>query len=585
MPETSSGRKESASARKWLALGVLLCLVVVAIWLLRSSDPATGNSGAGGIASADAAKKKEPGTNSSGSGGYGSRWGQGSHSGNGAGAANEDEAARRAHNNRRERLKAGRHGHDLAAGGNQNGNGNRNGAGNGMNGGGNGGNGAGKQGNRGGNPFFGGGIAGFFPNGSGGFGAGGGGAGIPPGQGTGPGPVPPGGPSPGDQVYVVRFKDSVTDPKREAEQMSKLGFRLGHVYAHAIKGFSAAIPQHVLPAVMGDPRVKDVEASQEYRTTQFGNQITPTGIERINAHTNRFKVGDGKGTPALVVIAIVDTGCDVDHPDLNVAFHANFVFGTTVNDDDNGHGTHVAGIAAAIDNRIGVVGVAPGAKVWGIKVLDDGGAGTLPDILAGLDFVAEQSVKVQVANCSFGGGFSLILNDAVEALWDLGIVVCVSAGNDTEEVSDDIANGHSPASAIKVLTIAAMGDSDGKAGGNGIDTSAGPDDTFADFSNYGELCDFIAPGVDIFSTWPLDIDPTFYDTLSGTSQAAPHVAGMAALILRTPDKIRNIRNPKPSGPEVPDIIREIIKRAVVEYIPGINGEGLLYPLVNVRYDM
>jgi hypothetical protein len=188
--------------------------------------------------------------------------------------------------------------------------------------------------------------------------------------------------------------------------------------------------------------------------------------------------------------------------------------------DDNGHGTHVGGTAAARDNGEGVVGVAPGARLTAVKVLDASGKGSLSAIIAGINWVAARADRFAVANMSLGGGYSQAENDAVKGAVAKGIVFVVAAGNDAAD-----AGLFSPASEPSAITVSALADRDGLPGGTGGVTSAGGDDTFATFSNYGVVVDLCAPGVDILSTYL----GGSYAIGSGTSMASPHVAGAAAL--------------------------------------------------------
>ena len=128
----------------------------------------------------------------------------------------------------------------------------------------------------------------------------------------------------------------------------------------------------------------------------------PTGIDRADGDLSSTKSGDGSGA-VNTDIAILDTGIDLDHPDLNVYREETFVSGTTTADDDDGHGTMVAGVAAAKDDSNGVVGMAPGARLWAIKVLDSNGDGFNSDIIAGVDFITDNADEIDAVNLSFGG--------------------------------------------------------------------------------------------------------------------------------------------------------------------------------------
>jgi subtilisin len=209
------------------------------------------------------------------------------------------------------------------------------------------------------------------------------------------------------------------------------------------------------------------------------------------------------------------------------------------------HGTHVAGIAAAKDNNIGVVGTAPGARIWALQVLHPTACqcGDDSDVIAGLNYVAEHAKEIEVANLSLegtgnDGRYARAINSLVLYF---GVVVVVAAGNDNVNV-----NGVRPAGVSSAITVSAMSDSDGRCGGAGQDIQGGSlprniyqaftyggnsvpnhDDFFASYSNFGPGVDLAAPGSWILST----INQTrLYDYDSGTSMAAPHIAGAAALI-------------------------------------------------------
>jgi hypothetical protein len=186
----------------------------------------------------------------------------------------------------------------------------------------------------------------------------------------------------------------------------------------------------------------------------------------------------------------------------------------------NSHGTHVAGIAAAFDNTSGVVGVAPGARLWAVKVLDDNGDGAVSVIIAGVDYVAQHDTEIEVANMSLtGDGEVQSLDDAIQGAVDAGVVFTLAAGNSSKDVSLAFPAGHPNA-----ITVSALEDYDGKPGGISGNSQ---DDTFAGFSNYGPGIDIMAPGRNIRSTVP----GGGLANKSGTSMAAPHVAGAAALYL------------------------------------------------------
>lgn len=318
--------------------------------------------------------------------------------------------------------------------------------------------------------------------------------------------------------YIVVLRDDVQDPAAAASDIGqKHGLALGHVYKYALKGFSAMIPAAVLDKVKSDARVSYIENDQ---SVEAFAQTVPTGINRIDADLSSTKAGDGSGS-VNVDIAIIDTGIDLKHPDLNVFKHVTFVKGTKTGNDDNGHGTHVAGISAAKDNSIGVVGVAPDARLWAVKVLNRNGSGFLSDVIKGIDYVTANAAQIEVANMSLGCECSSsALNTAITNSVAKGVTYVVAAGNSAKD-----AGTFSPANHPDVIAVSAIADSDGKCGGLGPSTPYGADDTFASFSNFGSVVDVAAPGVQIYSTYKSGT----YATLSGTSMASPHVAGVAAL--------------------------------------------------------
>lgn len=287
---------------------------------------------------------------------------------------------------------------------------------------------------------------------------------------------------------------------------------LGFVYGTAIKGFSVKIAPGQLKKLQDDPSVSYIEEDQivtlvlpdvkiQGKPTKPGStaQTTPWGITRVNGGVS----GVGK------IAWIIDTGIDLDHPDLNVdsSKGISYVSGAATPDDDNGHGTHCAGIVAAENNGFGVIGVAAGATVVPVKVLNRQGSGSYSTIIAGVNYVAENGHSGNVANMSLGGGVSAALNSAVENAAATGIKFALAAGNESTS-----ATLKSPASAngANIYTISAMS--------NG--------DVWASYSNFGNPpVDFCEPGSSIYSTYK----GGGYATLSGTSMAAPHAAGILLL--------------------------------------------------------
>jgi subtilisin len=327
-----------------------------------------------------------------------------------------------------------------------------------------------------------------------------------------------------DGSYIVTLEPG-HDPAGAAPAMAAAyGGRALHVYQRALPGFSFEGSAGSAARLARDPKVRTVVPDRRIRTTA---QTVPTGISRIDGPLSGTVSGDGGGR-VDVDIAVIDTGIDPKHPDLDVAGGVNCSTGTSY-DDTNGHGTHVAGTAAARDDGAGVVGVAPGARLWAVRVLDDSGNGSWSSVICGIDWVTAHAAEIEVANMSLAGpgdpgscndgGLRQAICRSVEA----GVTYTVAAGNSAVDVA-----GQVPSSFPEVITVSALADYDGLPGGLGKPTCrAGKDDTLAEFSNYGNGVDLIAPGVCITSTWK----GGGYSTTSGTSMASPHVAGAAALYL------------------------------------------------------
>ena len=318
--------------------------------------------------------------------------------------------------------------------------------------------------------------------------------------------------------YIIVLSDD-SDLQTETEKAKSKGAEIIHEYKHAIKGFAVKVQNDkVLELIKkNNPSISYIEPDYE---VQIFAQLLPNGINRIDADLSSTVSGDGQYS-VNVDIAIIDTGINLSHPDLNVYKQVSFVKGAKTADDDNGHGTHVAGTAAAKDDSNGVVGVAPGARLWAVKVLDRNGSGSLSNVIKGIDYVTANAGQIDVANMSLGCECtSTSLNSAIANSVAAGVTYVVAAGNSAKD-----AQTFSPANHPDVIAVSAIADSDGKCGGLGASTSYGPDDTLASFSNFGAVVDIAAPGVSIYSTYKNG----GYATLSGTSMASPHVAGGAAL--------------------------------------------------------
>jgi len=326
----------------------------------------------------------------------------------------------------------------------------------------------------------------------------------------------------GSYIVTLRSGDPGVVSARHARAN---GAEVEHVYRHALRGYSARMTAGAAARLADDPAVAAVIPDRAVRITA---QTLPPGIDRVDADVSSTAAGNRKGA-VDVDIAVIDTGIDPRHRDLNVVGGVNCVPGGSSFNDLNGHGTHVSGIAAAKDNGTGVVGVAPGARLWAVRVLNSQGSGLFSAIICGVDWVTAHADVIEVANMSLGG-FDAEgsctdggLHEAICASVDAGVTFAVAAGNASEDARFFV-----PASYDEVITVSAMTDFDGQPGGTGSPTCAyGTDDTFAGFSNFGEDVDLIAPGVCVLSTWRSG----GYRSISGTSMASPHVAGAAALHL------------------------------------------------------
>jgi subtilisin len=330
--------------------------------------------------------------------------------------------------------------------------------------------------------------------------------------------------------YIVVLKDGVSRPGAVAAQHARrFGLDVAFVYRSALHGYAATIPEALLDRVTADERVAFVS---EDRPVHAVAQSLPTGIDRIQGDASSTLSGNGSGN-VNVDVAVIDTGIDLDHPDLDVVGGKNCSTGKSF-DDGNGHGTHVAGTIGALDNSTGVVGVAPGANLWAVRVLNNAGSGSWSRVVCGIDFVAQNAGTIEVANMSLGGSGSddgscgttrQALHKAICGAVNAGVTFVVAAGNSNANLS-----GFVPAAYDQVLTVTAVADFNGQPGGGAASTCRSDvDDTNADFSNYAGSADaghtIAAPGVCILSTWK----GGGYRTISGTSMASPHVAGAAAL--------------------------------------------------------
>jgi subtilisin family serine protease len=317
------------------------------------------------------------------------------------------------------------------------------------------------------------------------------------------------------------------------EHARQHGFQVEHVYRFALKGYAAALPAPARAAIAHDPRVQFVSEDREVRAVD----TLPTGVNRVDAE---IATGSGFAPTPSFAVAVLDTGIDLRHPDLNAEAGVSCIRRQSAQ-DGNGHGTHVAGIIGARNGNGGVVGVAPGIKLYAVKVLNDAGRGSWSSVICGIDWVTANAAgkAIRVANMSLGGSGSDdgncgnsnddALHKAIcKSVSIAGVTYAVAAGNDGANLAGTV-----PAAYDEVIAVTALADYNGLPGGGASPTCAnyGTDDTFASFSNYAGVADQAhtvgAPGVCILSTYKNG----GYATASGTSMASPHVAGAAALYL------------------------------------------------------
>jgi subtilisin family serine protease len=287
------------------------------------------------------------------------------------------------------------------------------------------------------------------------------------------------------------------------------------------------------------------KAKSKKKRSQPPQELT-WGIDRIEADLAWSKTGGSK-----IKVAILDTGIDLDHPDLrdNIKGDVNMIKPRNSGDDDSGHGTHVAGVIAAVDNKIGVIGTGPEISLYAVKVLDKKGDGWLSDLIDALDWCIDN--EMQVINMCFGSpNDNQSFHDAIIRVNLAGITQVASAGNNGEY--DGLIEY--PAKYPQTIAVSAV-DRDGE---------------FASFSSYGSMIDLTAPGVNIKSTYKKGS----YKIMSGTSMSAPHVTGVVALILKTKVKRYDLDGDKKWDP---DEIKSKLRRSAeaLGLDPNKQGAGLV----------
>lgn len=349
---------------------------------------------------------------------------------------------------------------------------------------------------------------------------------------------------------IIKFKDGIT--KASTDSLMAQGAEITRVIGSNL--VSAKISADKKKSLESDPSIEYVE--EDYIATILvweepqekalaGAQTTPWGVSKIRA-SEVWPSGD---TGTEVKVCIIDTGITHNHPDLKDNYKGgyNFVNNTADPLDDNGHGTHVAGTVAALDNDIGVVGVAPKASIYSLKSLDSNGSGSYSNIIAAIQWAIDN--KMQIISMSLGGSsYSKALEDKCKEAYNAGILIIASAGNSGGDGSKDTV-GY-PAKYDSVVAVAATDSSDAR----------------ASFSSVGAEVEIAAPGVSIPSTVPTSnakySDPSGYKSLSGTSMACPHASGTAALVMATHKDYTNIE------------VRKILSDTAVEL--GDTGRDIFY---------
>jgi aqualysin 1 len=309
--------------------------------------------------------------------------------------------------------------------------------------------------------------------------------------------------------YIVVFKSSLPDAAAEARALvAQHGGTLRFTYTSAIKGFAANLTERAVEALRRNPNVAYIEADQTAELFDTESSPSSWGLDRVDQRKLPLSSSYSyMTTGAGVNVYIIDTGIRTSHIEFGGRALGAYssVKGKSSTDDCNGHGTHVAGTVGG-----STYGIAKDVKLYAVRVLDCDGSGSYSAVIAGIDWVTAHRQLPAVANMSLGGGKSQPLNDAVQGSIAAGITYAVAAGNSNYD-----ACSFSPASTPAALTVGATTRQDAQ----------------AYYSNWGTCVDVYAPGDSITSAWNTSDDASAIKR--GTSMAAPHVAGAAALYLES----------------------------------------------------